>query len=351
MIGFAAPAAAENLRIATFNVELSGRGPGILARDIMREEDQVKAVVAVIAAASPDILLLNGFDYDYGLVALDALAERLTEAGANYPYRFARRPNSGMMTDVDLDGDGKLRGPGDAQGYGRFAGEGGMAILSRLPLDESRTVDYSAFLWRDLPGALINGADLSPEAASLQRLSSTAHWAVPVVLSGDRRLTLLAYHATPPVFDGPEDRNGRRNHDETAFWTVLLDGATPFRPPSPPFVILGDANLDPVDGDGRPEALFNLFEDPRLLETNPQSEGGPEAALTQGGPNETHGGDHAMDTADWPEDGPGNLRVDYVLPSSDLTLEGSGVWWPYPPDPVVEAASRHRLVWIDITVP
>ena len=65
-------------------------------------------------------------------------------------------------------------------------------------------------------------------------------------------------------------------------------------------------------------------------------------------------GDPALDTADWPEaDGPGNLRVDLVLPSRDLTLRASGVLWPAPGAPLAEAvaaASRHRLVWVDVEV-
>jgi hypothetical protein len=64
------------------------------------------------------------------------------------------------------------------------------------------------------------------------------------------------------------------------------------------------------------------------------------------------------DTADWPEEGgPGNLRVDYVLPSTGLEIVGSGVFWPAPGDPLARlteikgrdrASSDHRLVWVDI---
>jgi hypothetical protein len=45
------------------------------------------------------------------------------------------------------------------------------------------------------------------------------------------------------------------------------------------------------------------------------------------------------------------MRADYVLPSAGLTLRDSGVVWPEEGDPflpVVLAASRHRLVWVDI---
>ncbi len=309
----------------------------------------MEAAARVIAAAAPDVLLLTGIDYDLDDVALAAFAARIGAAGGDYPYRFAARPNTGLATGLDLDGDGRLGGPGDAQGFGRFAGEGGMAVLSRLPLGQG--VDYSALLWRDLPGNLMAGAGLAEEVAAVQRLSTTGHWAVPVDLPGGGQLTLLAWLATPPVFDGPEDRNGRRNHDEAAFWLRLLDGDLPFAPPAGPFVLLGDANLDPADGEGRAGALLALLADPRLQDLRPES---PGAAAGQGGANTRHKGPAALDTADWPDDpGPGNMRVDYVLPSAGLVVEDAGVWWPAP-GPAADqaaAASRHRLVFVDIRLP
>lgn len=313
------------------------------------------AVVAVIAHTRPDILVLTGIDYDHNLLALSELAALVEAAGGpHYAHLYARRPNSGMASGLDLDGDGRLGGPGDAQGFGAFSGQGGMAILSCLLVDGAAAQDFSAFLWRDLPQALIDGAGLPPDAVAVQRLSSVGHWTVPVELPDGRRLTILAYHATPPVFDGPEDRNGRRNHDETAFWTRLLDGDLPFAPPTAPFVIAGDTNLDPVDGDGRAAALSALLADVRLRDPAPKSAGGPQASVRQGGVNAAQKGDPALDTVDWPEDGPGNRRVDYVLPSDDLILTGAGVFWPAEGQDDAEAAmaaSRHRLVWVDIDLP
>jgi hypothetical protein len=349
--------------VATWNVELSRRGPGLLLADIEGGKDaQVAAVAAVIAEVAPDILLLTSLDYDAELAALRALAARIAAAGGTeYPHLFALRPNTGRTSGLDLDGDGRQGGPGDAQGFGRFAGEGGMALLSRLPVAADQARDFSAFLWRDLPGALLPEAEGRPypseEALASQRLSTTGHWAVPVELPGGGRLTLLAWHATPPVFDGPEDRNGRRNHDEAAFWAALIDGRIPGEAaPEAPFVILGDANLDPVDGDGRPEALRALLAGPALQDPAPESAGAAAAAESQGGPNVGQAGPAALDTADWPEEagGPGNLRVDYVLPSAELAVTGAGVFWPGEGDPLAElaaAASRHRLVWVDIALP
>lgn len=322
-------------------------GPGLLLRDLKKGEDPaIAAAVQVIIALQADVLLLTGFDYDLNQVALAAFADRLAAAGLVYPYQFSARPNTGLATGLDLDADGYLGGPGDAQGYGRFSGEGGMAVLSRLPIRTAEVRDFSNFLWKDLPGAMLFEG-MTPDATAQQRLSTTNHWEVPIELADGTTLRLLAWYATPPVFDGAEDRNGRRNHDEAAFWTALMDGALTYAPPKPPFVLLGDANLDPADGDGLPAALKSLLQDPRLQ--NPA----PKGTAKRTEPGQT--GDPALDTADFSaRNGPGGLRVDYILPSADLAITGAGVLWPDAADPlaqVLSTASRHYPVWVDITLP
>lgn len=307
----------------------------------------------MIAEIQPDILLLTGFDYDAGHAALGAFATRLAELGIDFPHLFALRPNSGMATGLDLDGNGRTGEPRDAQGYGRFAGHGGMALLSRFAVIEDEVDNLSDLLWRNAPDArlpMVGGVPFpSPEAVEAQRLSSTGHWIVPLRWPGRNALTLLAFSATPPVFDGPEDRNGLRNADEIRLWQTLLDGRTDLPAPEAPFILLGNANLDPTDGDGLHKSIETLLADPRLQDPKPASNGGALAA------DASHGGDPALDTADWsaPEDGgPGNLRVQYVLPSADLRVADAGVHWPAEgaAAEVVRAASRHRLVWVDIEV-
>lgn len=344
----ACSAGADTLRVASFNTELQRDGPGLLLRDIARGNDpQIAAVTAVIAQAGADILALQGIDWDYDGAALTALADRLAAAGAAYPHRLALRPNSGLASGLDLDGDGRPGGPGDSHGYGEFTGQGGIAVLSRLPIRTEEVRDFSALPWRDLPGALLpRRADGSPfpsaAARNAQRLSSTGHWVVPVALPDGSTLTLLAFQAGPPVFDGPEDRNGRRNHDEIRFWQLYLDGAFG-PPPEGRLVLAGGANLDPADGAGRHAAIGALLKDPRLQDPHPASAGAARAG------DQGHAGPDRLDTVDW--EGPGRLRVDYVLPSSDWTVKAAGVIWPGPGDPgraAALAASRHRLVWVDL---
>ncbi len=332
---------AEPLRVATYNVDLARQGPGLLVQDLVSGDDpQIAALVRVLVALDADVLLLTDVDYDAGLVALGLLADALAVAGAPFPHRFALRPNTGEQTGFDVDGNGRLGDARDAQGFGLFAGQGGMAILSRLPVDAAGVRDFSGYLWRDLPQTL--GSD-APDLAAVQRLATTGFWDVPV-LTDTGPLHLLAWHATPPVFDGPDDRNGRRNHDEAAFWRLMLDGALPFPAPNAPFVLLGDANLDPNDGDGLRVGIAALLAHPALQDPEPRG--------THGRVEPDHAGDPSLDTALYADIG--GLRVDLVLPGTALDVAGAGVLWPPETDPLaadLALASRHRPVWVDLTLP
>lgn len=361
-----------------FNADLGRRGPGVLLRDMRRGDDsQINAVIRVIAASAPDVLLLTGMDIDFEGHVTDRLAAHLADLGLTLPHRYAPMPNAGMSSGYDLDGDGRLNGPRDAEGYGAFHGASGMALLSRRPFDPPRNL--SALRWQDLPDARLptgpKGLFPNEVAARARRLSSVGHWIVPIPINGGR-LALMLYHATPPVFDGPEDANGLRNADETRIWSRILDGwrpqdvTEPLLLPGDLPVIMGVANTDPLDGDGRKSAIRALIADPRLHDPRPRSPGaafagGPDG---DGGRNHLQQGDPGQDTVDWPDalsqegkdaktsPGPGNLRVSYILPSAKLTVRDSGVFWPRPnpEDDLAQAvsqASRHRLVWVDLAVP
>ncbi|REK18990.1 MAG: endonuclease/exonuclease/phosphatase family protein [Actinobacteria bacterium] len=187
---------------------------------------------------------------------------------------------------------------------------------------------------------------------------------------GRHDVHFLVSHPTPPVFDGEEDRNGRRNHDEIRFWA---DYVSPSRSHyiyddngrrggidrGEQFVIAGDQNSDPRDGDSIPGAIQQLLNHPLIVNRfTPSSTGGVWASETQGGANETHLTNPAFDTADFSDTAPGNLRVDYVLPSKRLGISGSGVFWPAEGEPHFELtgvfpfpSSDHRLVWVDVVVP
>ncbi|WP_168771049.1 endonuclease/exonuclease/phosphatase family protein [Palleronia sediminis] len=318
---------ADTVRIASFHTELSARGPGLALRDVTEDAPEARQVLGMIARARPDIVMLQGIDYDAGGALLRAMQDRLEAAGHPMPHAFAAAPNSGLPSGIDLDGDGRLGQPRDAQGYGRFFGAGGLAILSRHPVERDGVRDLSTLLWSDLPGSLAPETDLSPEARAIQRLSSTAHWVVPVRV-GDTRLNIVTWAATPPLF---QPSNAARNHDETAVILRLLDGELPVPAPDPPFAIAGLANADPDRGAGRPDALRALLGDPRVTDPLPQREG--DRATASFG-----------DTA---------LRLSYVLPSRDLGVVASGLLDPADIAAIdgIERGTRHRLVWVEVALP
>lgn len=276
------------------------------------------AAAELIAGAHPDVLLLLHIDHDHRLAALSALQGRLAEAGHPMPHAFAPAPNTGLATGLDLDGDGRAGRLEDAQGWGGFQGSDGMALLSRRPLGAGQ--DLSGFLWRDLPDNRMP-PETPPAAREVQRLATTGFWIVPVQPEGGGTLHLLAWHGGPPAFGRVPGRNRARNHDEAAFWRLLLDGALPLPAPEGPVVLIGNANADPARGDGDPAALAALLAHPQLQDPAP-----------------------GTDTVDYPAPGPGRLRTSYILPDARLRVLGTGALWPTPP-------ARHALIWVDLAWP
>lgn len=316
-----------------------------MLRDLLRGEDAaIAATVDVLAAAAADIVVLQDIDFDAGAAALGALAELLSEAGEDYPHHLTLRPNTGWPTGLDLDGDGRAHRPRDSHGYGLFNGQGGMAVISRHPL--RLVADHSGFLWRDLPDG--QAATVTPDdALDVLRLHAVAAWDIAVATpAGPFRL--LTSHASAPVFDGPEDRNGRRNQDELMFWVHLLngwspeprggDGAAPVPPLTDPVIVIGTFNVDPTRGEGRPAGIGALLTHERLQDPRPARPGG------------------GLETADWDDPVPGDLRVDYILPDRALVVTGAGVLWPQAEPQfglsaeTAAAASDHRLIWVDISL-
>ena len=366
-----AEAGAEIVRFATFNASMHRGAAGELAAALGGGGDpQIARVAAIIRAVDPDVVLINEFDYGVG----NDRAFVANYLGGAWPYRFIAPSNTGVATGLDLDGDGvageeagTFERAGDSHGFGLFEGQYGMLVLSKHEIDVEGVRTFRTLRWKDMPGARLpvrsDGASFySDEALSAIRLSSKSHWDVPVRIGG-AVVHLLASHPTPPVFDGPEDRNGARNADEIRFWADYVSGADWIRDDAggrgglaggARFVIAGDLNADPVDGESVPGAARQLTGHPLVnAAVTPASEGGAAAAVAQGGANAGHRGDPRFDTADFGDEAPGNLRVDYVLPSAGLEITGAGVLWPKEDEPGADLidASDHRLVWIDIVVP
>lgn len=389
--GCAAGAEPVALRVATFNVSLNREAAGQLTRDLQDGANpQARQIAEILQRVRPDVVLLNEFDFEASGEAVRRFHDRYLAVGQKgqaplaYPYRYAPPVNTGAPANApgearyDFDKDGRaVSSPGapgdraaarayanDCFGYGEFPGQYGFVIYSRFPIRETEIRSFQRFRWRDLPGALLPPGWYSEEELAVFRLSSKNHVDVPIEFAPGKVFHLLASHPTPPTFDGPEDRNGRRNHDEIRLWADYLRGADYLRDDAGRsgglgsdvrFVVLGDLNADPLDGDSQPNAIGQLLEHPKINASfRPASAGGVEQARRQGGANERHRGDPAHDTADFndrPPYGPGNLRIDYVLPSrSGWTIRGGGVFWPVAGEPGADlvSASDHRLVYLDL---
>ncbi len=406
-----ANAASNDLRIATYNIAMGLQEEGQLGQNLANgQEPRLQQVAEILQRVRPDIVVLNEFDYDPDFDAADLFNEHYLAKGWNgqqtihYPYSYRGPVNTGVDSGLDLDGNDKTGEPQDAWGYGSFPGQYGMLVLSRFPIREEATRTFQHFPWSALPAAQRpyspDGSSYYPDDIWKQlRLSSKSHWDLLIDVKG-RDLHFLVHHPTPPVFDGPENRNGKRNYDENRFWIEYLGrgkrdyivddiGGAGGLDKGALFVIAGDLNADPLDGDsiagasedthGASEKVsedthnlnaHNLNEDThdensadgaigQLLafplinaSCTPLSPGGREASVVQGGKNRQHKGDPAADTSDFNDERTGNLRLDYVLPSANITVRNCGVFWPAEGEVGHDlvSASDHRLVWLDISL-
>ncbi len=369
-----ASAAPPTIRVATFNCSLNRNSAGQLRRDLASPDDaQARAVAEIIQRVRPDILLLQEFDYDHAGESLAAFRTNYLARPQNgaqpiaFAHAFFTESNTGLPSGSDLNNDGVIQGGQDALGFGEFPGQYAMLLLSRFPIEAGKARTFRKFLWRDMPGANLPPGWYTPEELAVLPLSSKSHWDVPVKV-GRLTLHVLASHPTPPAFDGPEDRNGLRNHDEIRLWVDYLGRGSGayirddqgrrggFK--GRHFIVMGDQNSDPADGASLSDPIRALLAHPRINAAfTPASDGGAEASASQGGVNAAHTGDPRFDTADFNDRSAGNLRVDYLLPSKGLTVCGGGVYWPKQDEPGAALvwgdrpapSSDHRLVWMDLT--
>jgi len=382
------------VRFATFNASLNRDFAGDLAAELAAPGSMQPDVVAeIIQRTRPDVLLINEFDFDVnGDAAQFFLDNYLSVPHGDalpiiYPYWYVADSNTGVFSGFDLDNSGVVGDflPGDSFGFGLFPGQFAFVIYSMYPIDHASIRTFQNFLWADMPGALLpfdpvaNEPWYSDDELDVVRLSSKNHVDLPIEI-GEKVVHFLVSHPTPPVFDGPEDRNGTRNYDEIRFWADYIGpGRNPGRyiydyscnegglKPGSLFVIAGDQNADPFDGDSIPGAAQLLLDHPLVnTKVTPWAQGGIDRGAVQGGSNDFHLSDPAEDTADFSEApfGPGNLRADYVLPGKSLQISDAGIFWPADDDPLsvltgtgifgdpnAVPGSDHRLVWVDIEVP
>lgn len=373
-----APQAPTRIRIATFNASMWRQSNNALATELADEASaHAKTVARILQVIKPDVVLINEFDRDPMQLAVTRFIQNYLQAsqgagleGLQFKSAWAPETNTGESSGLDLDNNGRIGGmsgtedwAGDSFGFGRFPGQYGMLILARFPVEMDKVRTFRKFLWKDMPDHLIPTEFYDAEELEVLRLSSKNHVDLPIRI-GDQTLHLLASHPTPPAFDGPEQRNQKRNHDEVRFWADYID---PMRSTyiyddaaeqggiaaGARFVVVGDLNADPQDGSGPKGGIKALLGSAFVQDPKPASAGGPAAAARDGRANTTHKSDPAQDTADFSDGQVGNLRADYALPSANLKVLDAGVFWPDVGEPYAQdvTISDHHLVWVDVEWP
>lgn len=385
-----APPAAEletSIRFATINVE------DLRTDDLLNpDHPRLRLIARQLQMMRPDVVLVNEIAYDQpgvpgfregdesglnGARLASILAISQDNGFEPLRYRAFMAPsNTGQASGYDLDHDGRAvmsypqplsAGPdgspaaqtpdgraygNDNWGFGTFPGQYAMALLVREDLEivENEVRTFQHFRWSQLPGALRptdaeSGEPWYPDEVWEQfPLSSKSHWDIPVRLPDGRVVHVLASHPTPPAFDGPERRNKNRNHDEIRFWSAYLDGSDAIiddggsrggLAAGEQFVIMGDLNADPDEGDAVDNPIGTwLLSHPRVNgDFVPKADSTGVAAFPQL---------DADDTARW------FLRVDYVLPSTGLEVLAGGIERPSSAN--APETSDHFPVWIDIAL-
>lgn len=371
-----------NLRVATFNVSMEAKNytdkiqlnienisSNELTHALRNDHQQIRNIAEIIQRTNPDIILLNEFDrVDDSSTNISYFIQKYlgnsqhNQQMINYPYFYQGAVNTGVKVNSDLNHDGKSNQlPADTHGFGHFIGHFGMVLLSKYPIDIKAIRTFQKFKWHDMPNALkpinpvTNQSWHTEETWQTLRLSSKSHWDIPIKIN-NKTVHILASHPTPPVFDGPENRNGNRNHDEIRFWFDYINneqgayiyddnGHKGALRTNQPFIIVGDLNASRVEGDAimteTSQGIVALLNTDKIQDPLPSSLGG-----------QSHSSENinaAHHTAYW------EMRADYVLPSKfGFIIKKSGVFWPQISEDTHrliknrQASSDHRLVWVDV---
>jgi endonuclease/exonuclease/phosphatase family metal-dependent hydrolase len=373
------------LRIATFNVQ------DVRTADLQTaDQPRLRRLAEVIQRLRPDAILLNEIAYDAPGASDVPAGDAPGQNGQRFADFYLARPqaadlqalryrafmapvNSGQPSGMDLDRNGRTvlsfpppppAGPdglppeptadgreygGDCWGFGTFPGQYGMALLisDALEIERDKARTFRLLPWDYMPGAELppgpdgEGSWLTDEQKRAFRLSSKSVWDIPVRLPNRAVIHFLCSHPTPPVFDGPGRRNARRNHDEIRLLAdyirgseYLVDdrGSPGGLDPGASFIILGDLNADPSKGSRWRNPIADVLFTSRRV--NPR--------ITPAADVDTPGLD-PTDTAAF------KLRVDYVLPSTDLGIAAAGVWRQLP-EGSDRFPSDHFPVWMDVVI-
>ncbi|MDN5732334.1 MAG: hypothetical protein L0H14_10980, partial [Yaniella sp.] len=220
-----------------------------------------------------------------------------------------------------------IGGPGDALGYGDFPGQSSMIIYSKYPIETDKIRDFTSLSWSKMPDNNIP-EDVTDLERDMLPLASVSHWDVPIEVDGES-VHILASSAA----DASEGSNAKeRNQDQVRFWEDYLDQDTEYitdhrgnRGPleeGAQFLIAGSLKADPNgNGPADPTAISSLLDSEAVTDPQP-ARTVASSDVDQGKlPTDPEATFH---TAPDPTSGSNSYRADYVLPSSNMSVLGSG---------------------------
>lgn len=376
---------------------------------------QIRNVAAIIQHNRPDILLLNEFNNDgYGSKETMQLFQKnylkhsqsLNSVDGNemqepieYPYLESYSTNTGLKSGLDLNNNGKIDdSPDDMFGFGYYHGHYAFGLMSKYELDKENTRTFQKFLWKDMkekdgitpvsiPTITANSQDkripvgmktgdnwFTNEEWNKIRLSSKNHVDVPIIIN-NKKIHLLISHPTPPAFDTITETNILRNRYEILFWKHYVENKMFIYDDKgrfggidglkEKFVIMGDLNADNFNSTNNPKTRIGINElissqfinkDYAIGKWTPTSIGAKEDVMQNGQYRYNHEKPESRTSVF-------GLRVDWTLPSWNLNIFNTGVFWAGKKEKgkllfndsrigkhgnSKEISSDHRMVWITI---
>lgn len=360
----------QRVRVGHWNIKELG------TKKLLDEDaPQLVAMAQVLDRFRPDILSINELQFDIenvpeaGLPGAPStvqpgdacqaknarrLADRLHALNPElrYDYAVVAMGNSGVefQTTEEVADNFKVR-PDE------FLGRYSLGLISRYPILHDQVRVLHDLAWHDLPGNSIDAIreDLDIEVPEGYWLFEKAIVVVPIDVNGSILHVVLLH----PMTSGFHPMNPYRNHDELRALQLWLAGEldAPGWEPLPEdamFVLIGDWNVDPEDGDGDRASLPQVLSSPRVVTHFPEGEGGTKGVNPRR--NTFLSGCGREDgTLPWNPQNKMQMQLDYMLPSTTIGQPTeSGIFWPtYPSEDwnLACRASDHRLMWEDLALP
>jgi hypothetical protein len=357
------------IRVGHFNIKEFST-----AKLLDGSDQQASAAAEVIARHAADIVCINEIQYDMvntpsqgmpgapfaqpggfdgGAENATRLADRVRgfDAAVDYTDRLITRGNSGFYWNGDDLGQSWYI----LRGWGEFAGRFNTAVLSRYPILRDQVRVITDVPWESLPENTIAqmerdlGFGVPPGFPIFEKSLNI----VPVDLGEHGILYLVLLHTVSPAFD---PINPYRNYDELRALRMFLDAELPGVEPLPEgarFMVIGDLNADPDDGDGLPGAIQQVLEHPSVVAWFPEGHG------TKGDNGQYNTYLSGCGNDDGVVVNPTQkfqMQLDYILPSQNIGEPSAGaIFWP---DFMAEQddfalrcyASDHSYMFADVTI-